>query len=223
MGDVEVPEVDRTEVLADRREAVTELGDALRELTAQAIGTEVEAEVVRGVAGEVKRLAARLAERQRRPDQPPSVDDLRRGQRLFNPIVGPGNPVAPPMRVELVDGAAIGWCTLDGRYEGPPTYVHGGVSAMLLDQIMGYAAAAADHPGVTGRLEVRYRGAVPLLRPLRLHARLVDVLGVRAAIKGSISLADDPDDALVEAEGRFLALRPEQSARLFGGIGEPGD
>ncbi len=92
---------------------------------------------------------------------------------------------------------------------------------MLLDQIVGYAAAASGHPGVTGRLEVRYRSTVPLGQPLRLQARLIDVLGVRAAIRGSISLATDPDDSLVEAEGRFLALRPEQAARLFGGISEP--
>ena len=82
---------------------------------------------------------------------------------------------------------------------------------------MGYAAAAAGHPGVTGRLQVRYRSTVPLGEPLRLDARLIDVLGVRAAVRGSISLAAAPDDALVEAEGRFLALRPEQAARLFAG------
>jgi len=164
-----------------------------------------------------------LAERQRRPDEPATVDDLRRGQRSFNPVVGAGNPVAPPMRVEIVDGAAIGSCTLDWRYEGPFTYAHGGVSAMLLDQIMGYAAAAADHPGVTGRLEVRYFTAVPLGEPLRVEARLIDVLGVRAAVRGSISLAAAPDDSLVEAEGRFLALRPEQAERLFGSVSEPPD
>jgi acyl-coenzyme A thioesterase PaaI-like protein len=120
------------------------------------------------------------------------------------------------MRVEIVDGTAIGSCTLDWRYEGPPTYAHGGVSAMLLDQIMGFAAAVGGLPGVTGRLEVRYRSTVPLGQPLRLQARLIDVLGARAALRGSISLASAPDDPLVEAEGRFLALRQEQADRLFG-------
>lgn len=218
----ELPDgADPAAVLARRREAVAELGDALRELAVGVIETEIDDEVVREVAADARRLASRLSERRRRPGQPSSDEVLRRGERLFNPIVGVGNPVAPPMRVELVDGAAVGWCTLDGRYEGPPTYAHGGVSAMLLDQIMGHAAAAADHPGVTARLEVRYRAAVPLGTPLRLHAQLIDVLGVRAAIRGSISLADAPDDALVEAEGRFLALRPEQAARLFGETAAP--
>lgn len=216
--EVHVPETEPTVELAERREAVAELGDALRVLTSRAIGTEVDVEVLRQVADDAHRLAATLAARQRRPDEASSVDDLHRGQRPFNPIVGVGNPVAPPMRVEIVDGAAIGWCTLDWRYEGPFTYAHGGVSAGLLDQIMGYAAAAAGHPGVTARLEVRYRSTVPLGEPLRLEARLVDVLGVRATIKGSISLAAAPDDALVEAEGRFLELRRQQATRLFGGL-----
>ncbi len=212
----DVPEVEVSAELVDRRHAVAELGAALRELTASAIGSEVEVDVLRQAAADARALATTLASRQRRPDEPSSVDDLHRGQRRFNPIVGEGNPVAPPVRVEIVDGAAVGWCTLDWRYEGPFTYAHGGVSAMLLDQIMGYAAAAAGHPGMTGRLEVRYRETVPLGKPLRLEARLIDVLGVRAAIRGSISLAADPDIALVEAEGRFLALRPEQAERLFG-------
>ena len=44
------------------------------------------------------------------------------------------------------------------------------------------------------------------------------MLGVRAAVRGSISLAVEPDDPLVEADGRFLELRKEQATRLFGGI-----
>jgi acyl-coenzyme A thioesterase PaaI-like protein len=214
----DVPEVELTTELAERREAVVELGDALRDLTSRSIGTEVAVDVLRRVAEHARELAVTLTERQRRPDEPSSVDDLRRGQRPYNPVVGLGNPVAPPMRVEIVDGAAIGSCTLDWRYEGPFTYAHGGISALLLDQIMGYAAAAAGHPGVTGRLEVRYRATVPLGQPLHLQARLIDVLGIRAAVRASISLATAPDDALVEAEGRFLALRPEQATRLFGGV-----
>lgn len=213
---VDVPAVELTEELAERREAVAELGDALRELTSRAIASEVGVDALRQVAAEARDLAATLAEQQRRLDQPSSVDDLRRGQRPFNPVVGRGNPLAPPMHVETVDGVAIGTCTLDRRHEGPFTFAHGGVSAMLLDQIMGYATAAAGHPGVTGRLEVRYRDVVPLDQPLQLRAEFIDVLGIRSAVRGSISLAASPETSLVEAEGRFLALRREQATRLFG-------
>lgn len=212
----DLADVEPTAELVERRAAVAELGDALRDLTSRAIGSEVTVDVMRNVAEDARALASTLGQRQRGLDQPSAVDDLHRGQRPYNPVVGPGNPVAPPMRVEIVDGTAIGTCTLDWRYEGPPTFAHGGISALLLDQIMGYACAAAGHPGVTGRLQVRYRSTVPLDQPLRLEARLIDVLGVRAAVRGSISLAADPEAALVQADGRFLALRPEQATRLFG-------
>jgi acyl-coenzyme A thioesterase PaaI-like protein len=221
MRDGYVPELEPSAELDERREAVAGLGDALRDLASSAIGTEVAVDVLRRAAQDARDLASQLAEQQRRPDEPSSVDDLRRGQRPYNPVVGPGNPIAPPMRIEIVDGAAIGWCTLDWRYEGPFGYAHGGISALLLDQIMGYAAAAAGHPGVTGRLMVRYRATVPLGEPLRLEARFVDVLGVRSAIQSSIRLAAAPEDVLVEAEGRFLALRSEQADRLFGDGSEP--
>jgi acyl-coenzyme A thioesterase PaaI-like protein len=216
MADLAVPAVELTPHLVARREAVSELGEALRELVGRAVGTEVPVEVLLQVAGQARKLSAELAAAQREREQPPSVDDLRRGQRMFNPVVGPGNPLAPPLRVEIVDGAAIGTCTLDLAYEGPFMFAHGGISALLLDQIMGYATAAAGHPAVTGRLHVRYRGPVPLRTPLRVHGKVVDVLGSRVAVRGTISALENPAAVLVEAEGRFMTLRKEQAQRLFG-------
>jgi len=216
MADLGVAPVEQTAELADRRAAVAELGAALRELIDSAVTSEVPSDVLRDVAEQARRLSGSLAVVRRPPDHPSSVDDLRRGQRLFNPVVGPGNPLAPPMQVEASADGAVGTVTLGLPYEGPLTFVHGGISALLLDQIMGYATAAAGHPAVTGRLQVRYRTAVPLGRPLIVRGVVDDVLGVRVAVRGTIALAHDPDVALVEADGRFLVLRPEQAQRLFG-------
>jgi hypothetical protein len=84
MQHVEVGEVELTAELAERRAATAELGEALRDVTRSAIGTEVTVDVMRRVADDVRELATMLGERQRRLDEPSSVDDLRRGQRLFN-------------------------------------------------------------------------------------------------------------------------------------------
>jgi acyl-coenzyme A thioesterase PaaI-like protein len=216
MADLGVAPVEQTAELADRRAAVADLGEALRGLVGAAVLSEVPADVLRDVAAQARGLTASLAAVRRPPNHPSSVDDLRRGQRLFNPVVGPGNPLAPPMRVEASPAGAVGTVTLGPPYEGPFGFVHGGISALLLDQIMGYATAAAGHPAVTGRLQVRYRTAVPLGQPLVVRGVVDDVLGVRVAVRATIALAVDPDVALVEAEGRFLTLRPEQAQRLFG-------
>lgn len=216
MADLGLPRVEQTAALAERRAAVADLGAALRDLIASAVASEVDVDVLREAAEQARAMTSSLAAVRRTPDRPSSVDDLHRGQRLFNPVVGPGNPVAPPMHVELTAEGAVGTVTLGLPYEGPFTFAHGGISALLLDQIMGYATAAAGHPAVTGRLQVRYRAAVPLGRALVVRGAVDDVLGVRVAVRGTIALADDPDAALVEAEGRFLTLRPEQAHRLFG-------
>jgi hypothetical protein len=111
--------------------------------------------------------------------------------------------------------------TLGHAYEGPPMYGHGGVSAMLIDQLLGHAAAAAGHPGVTTELSVRYRRPVPLDVPLRIWGRVAGVEGRRVTVVGGITTAAEPDISLVEAEGRFARLRPDQARRLFGRLASP--
>ncbi|MDX3309741.1 hypothetical protein P1S61_11670 [Streptomyces sp. ME08-AFT2] len=56
---------------------------------------------------------------------------------MYGPVTGAGSPLAPPMRVTPADGGFVGRCDLGIAHEGPPGYVHGGVSAMLLDELMG--------------------------------------------------------------------------------------
>ncbi len=43
------------------------------------------------------------------------------------------------------------------RYQSWAGMAHGGIVALLLDEAVGWAAWHAGRPGVTGRLEVRYR------------------------------------------------------------------
>lgn len=215
MGD-EVPDK-----LLDRREAVAELGAGLRTLTDLLVRTEVGAEVLRDAARQLREVAPALRERIRDVAEPASVDDLTGGVRMFNPVIGAGNPIAPPLRIEISADGAEGWCTLGQAYEGPPMYGHGGMSAMLIDQLLGHAAAASGHPGVTTDLSVRYRRPVPLDVPLRVWGRVVKVEGRRISAVGGITTAAEPGVPLVEAEARFARLRLDQAGRLFGRLASP--
>ena len=90
-------------------------------------------------------------------------------------------------------------------------YGHGGVSAMLIDQLLGHAAAASGHPGVTTELSVRYRRPVPLDVPLRIWGRVTGTEGRRVSAVGGITTAAEPDVPLVEAEAWFAgsaSIRP---------------
>jgi hypothetical protein len=207
--------------LLDRREAVAELGAELRTLTDLLVRTEAGADVLRDAARQLRELAPALRERIRDVAEPASVDDLTGGVRMFNPVIGAGNPIAPPLRIEMGKDGAQGWCTLGQAYEGPPMWGHGGVSAMLIDQLLGHAAAASGHPGVTTDLSVRYRRPVPLDVPLRVWGRVTETQGRRISVTGGITTAAEPDVPLVVAEGRFARLRPDQAGRMFGRLSSP--
>jgi uncharacterized protein (TIGR00369 family) len=174
--------------------------------------------VLRETARRLRELSPALRERTRSVTEPPSADNLRGGVRMFNPVIGAGNPLAPPLRIEAGEDGVEGRCTLGLAYEGPPMHGHGGVSAMLLDQVLGHASAATGSPGVTTDLSVRYLRPVPLDVPLRVWGRVVEAGGRRTSVVGAITTVDEPDVPLVEAEGRFLKLRPEQARRLFAGL-----
>ncbi len=204
--------------LRERREAIAELGDALRELVEQASATEVSVDVLRQVAAQLSEASAALGQQTRSRTDLPSADNLIGRQRMYNPVIGSGSGLAAPLHVEVAGDEAVGSCTLGLAFEGPPSFAHGGVSAMLLDQLLGHAASAAGHPGMTVQLDVTYRAPVPLRTPLRLTARVGEVAGRRITVRGVLATAAEPDTALVEAVGIFVGLRPEQAASLFGGV-----
>jgi hypothetical protein len=126
----------------------------------------------------------------------PSVDDLLGGVRMYNPVTGGGSALAPPLHIEVVAGMAIGRCTLGLAFEGPPMFAHGGVSAMLLDQMLGHAVSVSGNPGMTVRLDTVYRAPVPLLTPLRLTAEVRDVDGRRVTAAGAITTEAEPGPVL---------------------------
>ena len=139
-------------------------------------------------------------------------------RRVFNPVSGVGSALAPPLTFRRADGGVAAEATLGLAYEGPPSYVHGGISALLMDQLLGSAAIAAGLWGMTARLELDYRRPVPLETPLLLRAAVTENAGRKVVITGTIALAEAPEQALVEARGVFVTPRPERSAEYFGAI-----
>ena len=72
---------------------------------------------------------------------------------------------------------------------------------------------AGGHPGMTGRLTVRYLKPTPLHRPVELHGRIDRVEGRRIVSKGELYV----DGVLTaEAEGLFVTIDPRLAAEYFG-------
>jgi acyl-CoA thioesterase FadM len=198
--------------------AAVDLGTALRDLIEISVTSTVVAAEVRAAADLVRQATERLAVARRPASQLPALDDLTKGRRVFNPVTGVGNALAPPLLVRRDGDGVVAKATLGVAYEGPPSFVHGGMSALFMDQLLGSAAAAAGLWGMTAHLELDYRGPLPLETPLVLRAQVSEQSGRKSVITGTIALAADPDRILVEARGVFVMPRPEKAEAYFGAI-----
>jgi acyl-coenzyme A thioesterase PaaI-like protein len=203
---------------ADLMAAVTELGTALRELVDASVLTTLPADQLRAAAADARAVTARLAAAQRPVTQLPVLDDPLVFRRVYNPVSGVGSALAPPVRIRRVEDGVVGEALLGPAYEGPPGYVHGGMSSLLMDQLLGSAAIAAGLWGMTVRLEVDYRRPVPLSTPLAMRAQVTEAAGRKCVVTGTIATAAAPDRTLVEARGVFVMPREELRADYFGAI-----
>ena len=97
------------EQLASRRDAVATLGSALRDLVDAAVRPEVPLAELEDVAESAQQLAARLRMDMRGLQEPTSLDDPETGERVYSPVYGPGNPIAPRLAAtHTPDGRASG-------------------------------------------------------------------------------------------------------------------
>jgi acyl-coenzyme A thioesterase PaaI-like protein len=199
--------------LAAQRDAAIQLGVALRALTDASVRTLVPTETLLDVAARITQCLPALTAEQRNVGEPSPLDDPAANLWLYNPIIGQANPIAPWLETTLVDGVLTGRATLGFPYQGPRGYLHGGVSAMMLDQVLGDVVSAS---GMTVSLSTRYRRPIPLLAPLLVVGRVVEVAGRKTTAVGTIALESEPDQPLVEGVGIFVVPRPDQAARLFG-------
>jgi acyl-coenzyme A thioesterase PaaI-like protein len=95
--------------------------------------------------------------------------------RWRSPFTGTANPRSPGLTMRIDTEAAIpaarGAVTVAPAFAGPPGLVHGGIIAGLLDEAIGWLAAATapDAAVVTGKLAVRFRAPTPVQTPLELQ------------------------------------------------------
>ena len=180
------------------------LAQSIRELADASIRTEVDDDEVRAAQVEIEAITARLRERQLAGSYGVRFGSSGASRAWGNAVVGARNPVAPPLDVQT-DPSGRAWADfrLGAAYEGPPSLVHGGVSALILDQLLGEAAGAGRKPGMTGTLTVRYRRPTPL-GALHGEAHIDRVDGIKTFVVGHLA---DAGGITVEAEGVFILPR----------------
>jgi acyl-coenzyme A thioesterase PaaI-like protein len=181
------------------------LAQSVRDLAEASLRTTVPVAVAAEVRDEIERLTARLREEQIPGAFGVSLTSSGVVRGHGNAVVGMRNPIAVPLDMQRSDeGRAWASFHLNALYEGPPGTVHGGVVALVLDQVLGEAAASGGSPGMTGTLTLRYEKNTPL-GDASAEAWIDRVEGVKTIVKGELRDADG--ETTVRAEGIFILPR----------------
>jgi Thioesterase superfamily len=123
----------------------------------------------------------------------------------YSPVVGPLNPIAPPLTF-VFDGERLhGKGALPAAYVGPPGMVHGGVVAMVLDELLGAVNACVGMGAFTGTLNVRFERPTPIAAELELESWVDRTEGRKVHTVGTISVGGE---VTARAEGVFLRIDP---------------
>lgn len=127
------------------------------------------------------------------------------------------NPAGLALRVFTVGpGAVQAQHTLGPRFEGFPGIAHGGIVAVLLDEIVARCAMTEDENRfmLTAKLDLRFRAPVPIGSELTLTGKLLERKRRVATAHAELILPDgtraaEADATLVEYPGL-----PEEDGRL---------
>jgi acyl-coenzyme A thioesterase PaaI-like protein len=206
MAPIEYTQVDLTDDdLAREREVYGGLAASTRAFAEASLRTTVDEATVEDVRRQLDALTERLRASEIERSFGVSVTTHGVVRAHGNAVVGLRNPVAVPLDVQRdASGRAGAAFHLGALYEGPPGMVHGGVAALVLDQLLGEAAAAGGSPGMTGRLTLTYRRPTPL-GDCSAEAWVEQVDGIKTTVRGVLRPADG--ETSVEAEGLFILPR----------------
>lgn len=186
-----------------RLAALVVLARQVRDLVDTVVLTEVPEEELTAVTADLVALTERLGASRRAVPLPHELAPDGRFRHLGNAVAGECNPHALPLVIErTAEGGSRAEVTFRPTHEGPPGTVHGGVSAMILDHLLGDAVVASGRMGVTGTLSVKYRRPVPYGEPLVASAAVSRGEGRKTWVDGRIAMPDGT--ALVEATGLFI-------------------
>lgn len=123
-----------------------------------------------------------------------------------DPVSGVENAIAPPIVLEAGPGGTVTAEVEFGLpYQGPNSFVHGGISAMVMDHVLSAATAPQAGAIFTAQLTVRYHRPLPLFMPLMIAARPREREGRKIWATGEIVVNGK---VAVSAEGLFIEPRP---------------
>jgi acyl-coenzyme A thioesterase PaaI-like protein len=98
------------------------------------------------------------------------------------------------------------------EHQGYPGFVHGGVVGAVLDEAMGWATYGHGIWAITGKIENRFRGIIPIDEPLEVRGRIKRDRGRVLTVVAE--LRDVAGALLADGEGLFFRVDGEQAQRI---------
>ncbi len=208
----------------EHADARADAGLAIRELGHALVGHHAETESIESLTAELRRWAETLsagAPRQRIIERPtgdwgPAPPD---GAEMFSfderPISGRASPLGVDPKIVRDGDEVVAYVTLDSAHEGAPGRGHGGVTAALFDDVMGFVLTVEQQPAFTGELTIRYEAGVPIHEPLECRVRLAGRERRKLYVTGELTSSTDGDadtKIFARAHGTFIAIPPEHFA-----------
>ncbi|MEU8266884.1 PaaI family thioesterase [Sphaerisporangium sp. NPDC049002] len=186
-----------------RLAALAVLAQQVRDLVDAVVVTDVPEDELTSVTAGLVALTERLNATRRAAPLPHEFGPDGRFRHMGNAVTGECNPHALPLVIDRpAEGGSRAEVVFRPAHVGPPASVHGGVTAMILDHLLGDAVATSGRAGVTGTLSIRYRRPAPYGEPLVASAGVSRAEGRKTWAEGTIASQDGT--TLVEATGLFI-------------------
>lgn len=186
------------------------IADELRRINTLLVASPEDDVALAGAVEALAQVRARLEESAgpgRRPRIHPDPKGPPQDYFPTSPVIGFANPIAPPVKINHIPDGLEGQVFFDYQYEGPPGCVHGGVIAMVFDEMLGATNISQRAPGMTGTLTIRYRKPTPIRTELRIVGRFERRDGRKIYTWGGMY---DGAELTAEAEGVFIELTADR-------------
>ena len=127
---------------------------------------------------------------------------------------GPANPTAMEVDMRRNGDGVRAVVTFGAAFESAPGRAHGGSVCAVVDDVLGYLMVCLGIAAYTARLEIDYRGGVPIDEPVAFTGRETRREGRKSHVELTVRAANAPAGSppLIEAAGLFVIVTAEQLA-----------
>lgn len=123
---------------------------------------------------------------------------------------GPQNPGHLDLVIRAGDGLDVsGTVTITAVQQGAPGRAHGGVLAMIMDELLGSLNWMIRRRSVTAHLETDFIKMVPVGSVLHLSARVDQLEGRKLFTSGEARLDGPEGEICLRAQALFIQLREQ--------------